>query len=160
MQERGSRLSSFNEHANTPGEEITEKEHPEVIKKMKRQAIDILSLLDDDCDGTLYFDELKEFWEALVTLAKNDSKKIKFCFITQNKVLKTNKYELMDLLRRAENQGFSVDKIQSFLYNKRAGFCGMCPCRTIRSIMMRQRFDRKTAEQVHYGWISVIKNFI
>lgn len=78
---------------------------------MKRQTIDILSLLDDDCDGTLYYDELKELWEAMVILAKNDSKKIKFCFITQNKVLKTNKYELMDLLRRAENQGFNVDNI-------------------------------------------------
>lgn len=81
---------------------------------MDTTTIDILSLLDDDCDNTLYQDEMNELWDAIEKIAPEKKEWIKG---KKAEVKSYDKLELRTLLVEAEdNQKIKADKILSHIY--------------------------------------------
>ena len=46
-----------------------------MMKKFEALTIDVFGLIDEDCDSTLYEDELKIFWETLESMDLNEGQK-------------------------------------------------------------------------------------
>ena len=65
------------------------------INDLNTLSIDILSLLDDDCDHRLYEDELDELWHTIKKVAPNEGKWIND---KKSSVTIADKFELRRLL--------------------------------------------------------------
>lgn len=141
--------------ANAPPQ--NEEDSPEE-KALKAVTIDIFSLLDVDCDHTLYNDEITDLWKAMDGSDLTEEQKA-WVKDQKQKLLKIDKHDLKALLDDASKKDIEAEKVQRRLYRIRAGSLACCPCHYIRKKMVGARFDRKTAEEAHYGWVSIITNF-
>jgi len=127
-------------------------------KELKYFTINTFTLLDVDCDSTLYRDELTDLWSAMNKISET-KKQMDWVHKMKNEKLAMDQYGLKALLKEADEQGIKPEEVSTRVYSKRVGILGCCPCRFIRGTMIGARFDRITAEEAHYGWMSVMSDF-
>ena len=79
----------------------------------------------------------------------------------KDEIEKATVVDLESVLLEARNQqNIDIDRVQKHLYEERAGRCGCCCSRWIRSIMMSYRAMRKNAETIHYSSFAADKYFL